>query len=305
MMEFTEFTELIAEQILNYLPEKLSDAVAVITQVTKTNDRILHGLLLRRGDNPVAPTLYLEKFYNRYRNEGDLKGILADIAEIIVKNCSNCPVNVDEISDITDFARIKNRIRVKLVDYGSNQAYLADKPYKRVASLAATYYINYQDYDNGNATIAITDAIFDHYDISLEELHDTAVSNTEALMFFSDLDSVLKASCPDEMIPEDADQASSKMYVLSSEDMINGAAMCLSAKVMDQVAEWIGTDFKICPSSQNELILIPSCGHSPEQLQRLKEMVVSINQTEVAPEDKLSDNVFSYDYKTHTLQVAA
>lgn len=66
---------------------------------------------------------------------------------------------------------------------------------------------------------------------------------------------------------------------------------------MDCVAERMG-EFYILPSSVHEVILIKKNGESHMSLLELEEMVKSINQTEVAKEERLSDHVFLYDMKT-------
>ena len=62
---------------------------------------------------------------------------------------------------------------------------------------------------------------------------------------------------------------------------------------MDQAAERAGGDFYILPSSIHEILIVPDNGKMG--LSDLENMVKEVNATQVAPEDKLTDNVYHYD----------
>ena len=49
------------------------------------------------------------------------------------------------------------------------------------------------------------------------------------------------------------------------------------------------------------MIAVPNDGHGERELQ---DMVMSVNQDQVSLEDRLSDNVYSYDAKEHKLSLA-
>ena len=71
------------------------------------------------------------------------------------------------------------------------------------------------------------------------------------------------------------------------------AAVMFYPDFMDQVAKELGGDIFILPSSVHEVLILPDDGNM--NAQELKEMVTSINASEVAPEDRLTDNVYHYD----------
>ena len=60
MMDFEEFKASVADQIKDYLPEKYADATVDLQNVTKNNDTVLTGLLIRNEDSNIAPNIYLE-----------------------------------------------------------------------------------------------------------------------------------------------------------------------------------------------------------------------------------------------------
>jgi hypothetical protein len=71
-----------------------------------------------------------------------------------------------------------------------------------------------------------------------------------------------------------------------------GAAIMAFPCMLDEIRENIG-DFIILPSSIHEIICLPlSMG---DNIEEYKNMVQFINATEIAPDEKLSDDVYIYD----------
>ena len=93
------------------------------------------------------------------------------------------------------------------------------------------------------------------------------------------------------------------MYILTNKEQYNGAVMVCDKDTMDSVAEEIGRNFYILPSSIHEVIIVPN---SDEELasDTLRSLVSEVNSTQVAAEDRLSDNVYRYDYTEHVLKAA-
>ena len=83
------------------------------------------------------------------------------------------------------------------------------------------------------------------------------------------------------------------MYVATVSDKIHGAGVIAYENFMDQAAERVGGSFFVLPSSLHEVLLVPDNGMM--NLQELESMVREVNATQVAPQDKLTDNVYHYD----------
>ena len=97
------------------------------------------------------------------------------------------------------------------------------------------------------------------------------------------------------------DGVASQLYVASMPDMAYGAGVILYPDFMEKAAEKIGGDFYVLPSSVHEVLLLRDDGVIP--LKDLKEIVQSVNRTEVAYEDYLSDNVYHFDAAERKLEV--
>ena len=92
------------------------------------------------------------------------------------------------------------------------------------------------------------------------------------------------------------------MFVASNPNKLNGAAVLTYPGFLEQAAEQLGGDFYVLPSSIHEIILLPERGDMcPRELEN---MVQEVNATQVAPEDKLSDNVYHYDSEAKAFELA-
>ena len=94
----------------------------------------------------------------------------------------------------------------------------------------------------------------------------------------------------------------SGMYVASNSDKLNGSSVILYRDMLKNFAESHDVEkLYILPSSLHEVIIIPDDANMEKDIQMLNEMVVSVNCTQVQPEEILSDHVYVYEYSTDTL----
>ena len=311
-MNFDEFKQTIVDNIKDYLPAKFEESGVEVRQILKNNDTVLDGLTIQDPDTNVAPTIYLNQFFEEYQNGRDLNDIIGDIADVYIANTVDKQMDV---SIVTDFEKAKGNILPRLVNAEENQELLAQRPHMIMDDLAVTYHLEMGKSDNGNMSVAITNTILDMYGISQEELHDLAVANLEEKMpatfqgmsevvkemmlpqIMSDLGLSKEAALDyiEQMIPDGNEQ----MYVLSNDSRLHGAAAVLNEKAMEDIAEKVGGDFFILPSSIHELLVVPK--QDGMELSDLESMVKEVNATQVAPEEKLSDHVYEYDAKEKEL----
>ena len=189
MMDFEEFKASVAEQIKDYLPEKYADATVDLQDVTKNNDTVLTGLLIRTEDSNIAPNIYLENFFAQYQDGEDLGDILQHIADIRVNHEMEQGFDV---SKITDFDQVKDHIICKLVNAEMNADYLADKPHTLVEDLAVVYAVDLGGGEGGRMSAPITNNLMEQYGVTTQELHDIALQNlSESQIEFKTMRDVL------------------------------------------------------------------------------------------------------------------
>lgn len=310
-MEYKDFVEQVKEQIREFLSEKFADADISVNQVIKNNDCVLDGLIIKTEESNISPTIYLNPYFEQITNGAEFDSVLSQIAATYEKHYIDHDMDV---SAVTDYERVKDKIICKLINAENNAQFLQDKPYTQIEDLAAIYQILMNQNEEGTATITISDNLMERYGISLKELHEQALTNMELLqpfsfksmnetmleMFATDLaqeygiDMEQARDMTAQMIPEIPDT----MYILSNESKVNGASQILRDDVRQEIADKIG-DFYVLPSSLHETLIIPkSAGMDRKELEQ---MVQEVNQTQVLPEERLSDHVYEYDAKEHEL----
>ena len=86
------------------------------------------------------------------------------------------------------------------------------------------------------------------------------------------------------------------MHIMTNKYQINGASVLLYHGLLDGLAEKLGTDLYVIPSSIHELIIMPAEDGSLS-LSKLSDMVKEINENHVKEEEILSDCAYYYDHK--------
>ena len=207
------------------------------------------------------------------------------------------------------FDEIKDSVICKLVNTENNQDILKDRPNEQMEDISATFAMLVGEREGERLTLPITNEIMIDMGVDIETLKETA-QNSMANQDYSFksmrevlLDSMFPDGVPenDPMVdmllpPEDPNMA---MYVLSNNGNIYGAAEIMNQKAMDEIADKLGGDFIVLPSSVHETIVLPYKEDMEPAM--LESMVQEINEGVLNENDKLSDHVFQYDSKEHEL----
>ena len=312
-MGFEEFKNVVKESIISYLPVSFKDAKVNLQTVTKNNDLQLTGLTIMAPNRNIAPTIYLESFYEQYQKGEGVEEILERIANLQLEN----EMDMDfDTSLVTNFENCKDKIYPKLVSAEWNQETLETCPYVPMEDLAVIFYIDLSSEGNGSMTIKIHKGLMDMWNLTIEELNDIAISNlkrTNSGTLQSMSEVMVDMMLPDFLEQYEGDEEAAKamletmmptdnvMYVLSNKSKLNGSNMILDYEMMHQVVEKIGEEFFILPSSIHELLIVPIASHM--QIEDLRHMVCEVNDTQVSLEERLSDNVYRYSL-TEGLKIA-
>jgi hypothetical protein len=306
MMGFEEFKSTVVGDIKDYLPENFADATVTLQDVMKNNDVVMTGLMIKEDGNNTAPTIYMERYYGEYMDGTDMDSIMRDIANTRVANDLEQGFDV---TWLTDFEQVKDRITCRLVNAEMNTEYLADKPSTRMEDLAVMYAIDLGGEPGAHMSTPVTNRLMEIYGITGGELHETALANLEqSEPVFMTMKDVIMDMLEKEGIPEGERAAIASsleagdgvpMYILTNEDRVNGASSLLNERAMEDISQKLGGDFIVLPSSVHETIILPVS----EEFDResLEGMVQQINFEQVAQDERLSDHVYQYDSKGHEL----
>jgi hypothetical protein len=198
-----------------------------------------------------------------------------------------------------DFEDLKDSLTVKVVNTENNKDYLADKPTEQIEDMSVVFAAVVKETDEGRMTLPITNEIMESMGVDQQQLKETALANISDQDYsFKSMRDVLVGMMFPDGIPENdpmvdlmlpPEDAGTQMYVLSNTQNVNGAAEILNQKAMDEIAEKLGGDFIVLPSSVHETIILPK--DQGMDSNELEGMVQQINAGVVSDEDKLSDHV--------------
>lgn len=319
-MVFQEFLQKIKETIKQQMPNYYK---VEIIKITKNNNQILEGIVISNKSDWIGQNIYLNTYYQDYLQGRETDSIVNEIINLHIQAYGNIS---SEPIEILKVGQMDNKVTYRLVNYEMNSERLKTMPHKEICDLAKIYYIIVESDSNGTASIAITNDLIKQWDYSIEKLDKIAEMNTphlfpptiktmnqilfemlksnseesykhsshEAIEMFENLNQVFYNPLPK--------SNESEMYVLSNINNLNGASAMIYPNVLHDFAVSHQSNLYILPSSIHESILIPINQRLTKE--SLRQMVIEVNQTQVAPEEVLSNEVYYYDYKNDEVSIA-
>ena len=320
-MDYQEFQAKIAEEIKGYLPEKYADAVVRVEQITKNNGVTLDALQVMLPGEHMAPSIYLNEFYGQYQDGRSMENILAQIGKIRAE----CMMpDQKDVEVFHNFAQVKDKIIFRVIGADSNRDILQKIPHRMENDMALVYRVLLDKGEEGTMSALVNGMLQKEWGVTEKELYDLALVNTQREfpavfrpmaeimkeMMVKEFTGVDPASMDaetraffEEMFSDDMLDAKLPMYVLTNDRTSEGAAALFYPEMKEQIAEKVGGDYFVLPSSVHEVLIVPDDGII--DFQELKNMVNEVNQTEVSPMDVLTGEVYFYDKEAHQLTVAS
>ena len=296
-MDFNEFCAQICDEIGAVLKRYGIDVNTVdIQKVMKNNGVSLTALMITQADRNIVPTIYMEAFYEKYSNGMLYSDVMEEIAELY---SSSLPDQDFNVSGITDFEQVKERIVYSLINYERNTDFLATVPHERVEDLAIIYKILMPQGEayGDMATITIHNNLFSLYDVSVEELHEIATDNMKRILpgniqHISDILGDFELPWAEGPV----------MYIVSNDRKTFGAGSILEPEIMDALAERLGNTYYVIPSSVHEVIVVPDTEeYSPEFFEN---MICEVNGSQLADVEVLGTKPYVVDAAEHKLMLA-
>lgn len=290
-MEYKEFVEYI-KMNAGYIAGEGGNIT--INHVIKNNGCEMDGLVIMEKGKDIAPTIYLDSFYELYTNGENIKNIIRQIEVIYEQNKNNVTFDVNILKH---FDTIKDKIVYKVVNYRSNEKLLEQVPHKRILDLAVVFYCLLDNEYGRSATALIYNNNLKNWNVTIDDVYKAALKNTPDLLH-SKISSMaaLFEKCGVNVDGEEVDlkdYVPSDMYVLTNESKLNGAACILYENVLYDFAQKLGADLYILPSSVHGVILLPKL--SMFEKDELVNMVKEVNTEGVAADEVLSDHVYEYN----------
>lgn len=290
-MNFTSFVNLIIENLKAELGQEYEPEVR---EVMKNNGIRLTGIIARKSNRNSFPTIYADDYYREDLREEEVFEIAHHIADRLRDAELEEPV---DMSGFLDFSMAKERIVFKLINTEKNKELLKDIPNRPLFNLSVVYYYIFPEVPfEGKGTVLIRNSHMRSWKVDEATLYETAYHNSPQLLpsRLSEMKELLAGLYPPELLEDTI-----PMYVLSNVEKLFGAVCIIYPDVLKEIAEQLGSDLFVLPSSVHETILLPE---RPDMSQtQLADIVTEINRTQLLEEEILADSVFFYNIKEDAL----
>lgn len=279
--------------------------VIELKEIRKNNGVLLHGMMIMSKGQNVAPTIYLDSFWEAYEAGTSFASVIRRLMAVYRDDAPKSSIDVDFFRS---FDAVKDRICYRLIGRKGNGELLKDVPNIEFLDLAICFYYAYSSRELGEGIIMIHDSHMRMWDTCISELLRLAQCNTPRLFpcecsTIEDVLSELTGQKPGGRDALSGKSAGSRipMRVLSNSKRVHGAASILYPGVLERIAEAEENSIYIIPSSIHEVILLTDEGVSSAE--SLRNMIAEVNSTQVAPEEVLSDSLYRYDFKGKGIEI--
>lgn len=261
----------------------------------KNNGTYRSGLLFSESDSNVSPTIYLEEYYWQFQQGETIEAIVGEIVSLYRKIRLRERWQEDMFRD---YDTLKSRIIYRLINREANQEVLKEVPYIVYLDLAIVFYVLLEINEYGTAAMPIKTEHLKLWKVTEEQVYGRACRNTQRILpyEFRTMRAVIA-----ELADLEEDRGEDCLYVLTNCLRSFGASAVLYPGRLAEIGEYLKENYYILPSSVHEMLIIPESA-SPGR-QALSAMVAEINETQVPPEEILSDRAYFYDYVNQKLSL--
>ena len=273
-----------------------NSAEVELCKVTKNNEVELTGLSIRYTGENIAPNVYLNGYYEDYLDGKTIKAVAEDVL-VQDRESRVHDFDAETIADFTNFEKIRNRIGFRLINTEANKKDLADVPHRNFMDLSVIYHVIFDMGKDRVSSAKITNAHMNTWGVTEEDLWGAALVNCRrdnpvTLKGLSD------TLCEDFDAPGPVPQV--PIDILTNKDKMFGATALLYPDIKELFAEKYGKNVWIIPSSVHEVLVY----YDEADAEELKEMIQTVNENEVLPQEVLSDHPYKFLYETREFVVA-
>lgn len=286
------FMELLTQELTRYFSPE--DYTIYGDVFVKNNDTKRHGIVIKRIEGKIAPTVYIDHLYDDYSNK---KSTLEEIAlqiQAVVRGFDEYEDKYRSFS--AEFDDCRSKIVYRLVSSKKNRAFLSGIPHLPFLNLAIIFSIVHQLSEEGLESVCITNELQKKWNISTRDLYLLAAENTPKLLP-ANIDTMAHAldSFRGDLYKklDESDKPIPHIYIVSNDYGINGAAVLLYENLVQKIAEKEQRNLYIVPSSIHEILIIPE--NDSNSLSHLSEMINEVNHNHVREDEILSDRAYYYD----------
>ena len=296
--------------VIKALKMKLGEGYRIFPkEQRKNNELVLYGICIHKENESVSPVVYPEQFILPY-----IAGVLdaEKIADILLEQCRQGKISQDMAVHLDDFGLMKDKVRIRLVNYGANSSELEGVPHRKFLDLAITYYLDMQaDLAGQNGAGAITNALMDIWGVSEDELYRLGMERLLSKDAFqaTDIFDLIRNAAQEEQDTQmeeaiaelQKDHGRPKMYVVTNQGRFYGANCLLNTSFLQEMAEDSGSSLIIFPSSVHELVILQQKNGNENRMETKD--IQEINYEYLPKDEWLSNSIYRYDREKREVSV--
>ena len=292
-------------EFMESLRDRYEDGVKIdLQEVTKNNGVVKEGInIYLPGDENIVPLIYLDQIFDLYRDGMGIDECVDWVVKLREESTASKNGIVDSIEVITKWELARDKVYPILVNTEMNQEMLDSVIHKEFLDLSIIYIVRLASEESGGITSAkITKNLFDMYGITVDELHEAAMTNLKSDRYrLVDMESIILQLVKDtdsEQMVQSIEPG--RMYVLTNENKVYGASGLLDQRLLKENSN--GHSFYVLPSSIHETIFVPDSEEI--SIEDLNSMVEEVNRTQLEEKDILSNHAYYYDGSIGELRIA-
>lgn len=301
-----------ADTIVSMLRDEFDERYEITSgEVLKNNSVRMFGIIIRKPNEDIGPTFYVNEYYEDFITGRSLSDIVRQIIEIYQTTKYGGRLNFDFP---VDFESVRDRICFRVVNAGKNHEMLSQEPFVPVLDLALEFFAILEIPGCGCGDFRVKNETLDCWNVDTNDLVKEAVRNTPRIFPIRMLTMWDKFR---ETIPVNGndffldfyDEIFSEMFILTNITECCGAAGIFYEGAAQQIRREMSVRLKrevpsnviVLPSSVHELILLPE-DRTPG-FHELMDMISFANENAVGKMDYLSDHPYRFNLETGRLDI--
>lgn len=249
-----DFMEQLIEELYRYFsPEQYQLEGSVLL---KNNDTKRYAILLKKIEGTVSPTIYLDNFYSEFEHG---RATIPETASHIYEQMHDFEDKIEAYQEFSaELSDCSDKITYRLVSKERNKQFLESVPHLPFLNMAVVFYIIHHVSKEGMESICVTNELAGKWGLSAKSLYFIAEKNTPILLppVIDTMEHTLELlmgeiNCTIE--PAGDSNKPIPMHIMTNKYQINGASVLLYHGLLDGLAEKLGTDLYVIPSSIHEL----------------------------------------------------
>ena len=295
MLSYEGFELLLMQELNKCYPDMKKTTKGIV----KINEK-KQGIIIE-CTNGICATIYPENLYEVYERVYEEMNFMDIILESVdaalkyefVKEYKSMLYKWDDI---------KQYVKPFVFNLEKNREYIEQNQiiFRERLNLAYGCFVDFpEDEEGGSAQVNISRNLLELWEITEEELFETAESN--AIFCIKSMKETIEEIIQAKAGVEVNLGERSMLYVITTPKRYRGAAGMFRLELLEQHAEEIDDNFFILPSSLHEAIFVKE--EDTSSVESLKELVQEVNETQVMIEEYLSDSIYYYDRNTKEVKI--